>query len=123
MTGHSMTKWHKEFQARDGRYGIETQGRDGRYGIETVEELLELLRAGESMNAICKMDGMPSRETIRNWGEEIPALDLAITRAREDGYVNRAEKILTYVKETTDDPAKVRIVRKVVFGQGIESPY
>jgi hypothetical protein len=76
--GYSMTKWHQEFQARDGRYGI-----------ETVEELLELLCCGESLDAICKLDGMPSRETVSRWMEELPILAKEITSAELDGDINK----------------------------------
>lgn len=77
-------------------------GQDNRYTVEIIEELLEALRDGNSMRAICKGDRMPSRETVRLWCEEMPDLALAITRAREIGYIDRGEKAVEDAKNAED---------------------
>ena len=75
---------------------------DSRFPLEIVEELLEQLRDGKSMREICSDTRMPSREAIRNWCEQDDDLGLAITRAREVGYFDRAERAVEDAKQATD---------------------
>jgi hypothetical protein len=77
---------------------------DSRFPLEIVEELLEQLRDGKSMREICADPRMPSREAVRNWMEEDSDLGLAITRAREVGYFDRAERAVDDAKLATDAP-------------------
>lgn len=81
---------------------------DSRFTVEIVEELIEALRDGRSMREICEDDRMPSRETVRNWEHDDPELALAITRAREDGYFDRAERAVADAK-AADDASKGRL--------------
>ncbi len=75
---------------------------DSRFTVEIVEEIIEALRDGRSMNEICKDERMPSRETVRNWCDADAELALAITRAREDGYHDRAERAVADAKAAPD---------------------
>lgn len=75
---------------------------DSRFSPEIVEELLERLRNGESMRAICADERMPSREVVRQWSEGDGELALAITRAREIGYFDRAEAAVEAAKAAED---------------------
>lgn len=75
---------------------------DGRFPLEIVEELLEALRDGKSMREICADERMPSRETVRLWAEADDDLALAITRAREIGFFDRAERAVEDAKLATD---------------------
>lgn len=75
---------------------------DSRFTVEIVEEIIEALRDGRSMNEICKDERMPSRETVRNWCDADAELALAITRAREDGYHDRAERAVADAKTAPD---------------------
>lgn len=75
---------------------------DSRFSLEIVEELLEALRDGRSMREICSDDRMPSRETVRQWAEADDDLALAITRAREVGWYDRAERAVEDAKSAPD---------------------
>lgn len=75
---------------------------DTRFPLEIVEELLEALRDGRSMREICADERMPSRETVRQWSEADDDLALAITRAREVGWYDRAERAVEDAKLATD---------------------
>lgn len=65
-------------------------------------EVLRRLAEGESLSAICRSDDMPSRETVRLWQNDDEAFDLAVTRAREDGYDRRAHDAVEAAKKATD---------------------
>lgn len=76
--------------------------RDGRYSVEIVEELLEALRDGRSMREMCADKRMPSREIVRQWAEADDDLALAITRAREVGWYDRAERAVEDARQAPD---------------------
>ena len=73
------------------------------------EEILRRLAEGETMRAICRDKAMPSRETVRLWGEADPEFALAITRAREAGFMVIGEKALEDARNARD-PQKGRLV-------------
>lgn len=81
---------------------------DSRFPLEVVEELLEGLRDGRSMREICADTRMPSRETVRQWCESDDDLALAITRAREVGFYDRAERAVEAAK-TAEDAQRGRL--------------
>lgn len=81
---------------------------DTRFPLEIVEELLEALRDGKSMREICADERMPSRETVRLWAEADDDLALAITRAREIGFFDRAERAVEDAK-AAPDPQRGRL--------------
>lgn len=67
-----------------------------------IAEILRRLEAGESMNAICKVAGLPSRETIRRWAEDDAELAAQIMEARETGFMERAEQAVADAKAAKD---------------------
>lgn len=73
-----------------------------------VETVCEYLRQGKSLREIGRMEGMPSRETLRQWGERHPDVLADITRAREQGFEELAERGLEEAR-SADDPAKGRL--------------
>lgn len=66
------------------------------------EIILERLAQGESLSAICRDKGMPSREAVRLWQNADEQFDLAVTRAREDGYEKRATEAVEMAKVAED---------------------
>lgn len=72
------------------------------------ETILARLAEGESLSAICRDKDMPSREAVRLWQNADEEFDLAVTRAREDGFERRAFDALIEAK-TAEDPAKGRL--------------
>lgn len=81
---------------------------DSAFKEAVTEKLLERLAMGDSMNAICQDEGMPSRETVRLWAKDDPEFELAITCAREAGFEIRAEKAVQDAK-TAEDASKGRL--------------
>lgn len=75
---------------------------------ETRDIILSRLADGESLSAICRDEGMPSRETVRLWQHGDEAFDLAVTRAREDGFEKRANDAVLAAK-TADDATRGRL--------------
>lgn len=55
-----------------------------KYSETVADRICELLAADHSERAIAKMDGMPSRETMRLWREEHPEFLAKCARARLD---------------------------------------
>lgn len=70
--------------------------------------ILDRLAAGESLNAICKADGMPDRRTVQRWQEDDTGFDAAVTHAREVGFHSMAEEALREATACTD-PQKGRL--------------
>jgi hypothetical protein len=75
---------------------------------EVRETIIAMLTDGKSMRAICANEGMPSRETVRQWQLSDEEFDLAVTHAREEGYHALAEQALEEAG-TAVDPAKDRL--------------
>lgn len=92
-----VPEWHKHFN-----------GKDTRHTVETVEEIIAGLLDGRSMRDICSGDNMPDRETVARWCEKWPDLAAAIARAREDGFMERAERAVIAAK-TAEDAQKGRL--------------
>lgn len=49
-------------------------------------KVIDGLRIGRPLTVICGEDGMPSDDTIRDWGEDDPEIGRAIARARARGF-------------------------------------
>ena len=64
--------------------------------------IITQLTEGKSMRTICSAEGMPSRETVRLWQNEDKDFDLAVTRAREEGFHALAELALAEAETPTD---------------------
>lgn len=67
-----------------------------------IPEILRRLGEGESLNAICKTDGIPDRETVRRWEGRDQELAERIYQAREAGFFDRAERAVEAAKAATD---------------------
>lgn len=61
-----------------------------------------MLTDGKSLSAICREDGMPSRETVRLWQKDDKEFDLAVTHAREAGFEKRADDAITAARIAAD---------------------
>lgn len=75
---------------------------------EVRQAILDRLAEGESLSAICRDRDMPSRETVRQWQKADDEFDLAVTRAREDGFEKRANEAVLAAK-TAEDASKGRL--------------
>jgi hypothetical protein len=69
---------------------------------DTRATILKLLAEGQSLSAICRADGMPSREAVRLWQRDDPEFDLAVTHAREDGLEKRADEAIQAARDAKD---------------------
>jgi hypothetical protein len=72
------------------------------------EEILSLLAEGQSLSAVCRIDGMPAWSTVHRWMDEDEDFAGQITRAREIGYHFRADKAVADAKKA-EDAAKGRL--------------
>lgn len=81
---------------------------DTDFADDVIAELLEKLADGESMSSICSDKRMPDQSTIWRWAKRDDDLAKDIARAREVGYVNRAERAVDAAK-SADDAAKGRL--------------
>jgi hypothetical protein len=65
------------------------------YTQEIADAICARLAEGESLNAICKDDGMPAESTVRAWAlDDVQGFGAKYTRARELGYDRLAEELL-----------------------------
>jgi hypothetical protein len=81
---------------------------DGSYKDAVREELCERLAEGRSLVEVCKADDMPSVRSVQNWMNDDPLFAAQITRAREVGYMIRAENAVIAAK-TAEDATKGRL--------------
>lgn len=68
----------------------------------TQEALFERLADGESLVAICRDAGMPSVRSVQTWANDDEDFAAQVTRAREAGYLIRAERAVDAAKSATD---------------------
>lgn len=71
---------------------------------ERIAAVIAGLSCGTPLTVICREDGMPDPETVRNWMNADPELASAIARARETGFDALAEQALALIDE---EPARV----------------
>ncbi len=78
-------------------------------GIEA--EILERIAAGESLNAICKSQHIPSESTVRDWAirDFPPGFSAKYTQARARGYDAIAESTFTIADDLTEDANSRRV--------------
>jgi hypothetical protein len=72
------------------------------------DEIIARLTEGESLSAICRSDGMPAWSTVHRWMDEDEAFAGQVTRAREAGYLKRADDAVMAAK-CAEDAAKGRL--------------
>lgn len=81
---------------------------DGSYKDAVREELCERLAEGRSLVEVCKADDMPSVRSVQVWMNDDPEFAAQVTRAREVGYMIRAENAVVEAKAAAD-PQKGRL--------------
>lgn len=87
-------------------------GRPSSYTAELATEICNRMSEGESLRAICRDEGMPSRSMVFRWLDAQPAFRDQYTRAREDLLEHWAEEIL----EISDDGRRDYIGGQVTEG-------
>lgn len=70
---------------------------------EAIQSVLEGLTKGTPLTVICRSEGMPTPNTIREWANGDAELADAIARAREDGFDVLAAECLDIADETGRD--------------------
>lgn len=78
------------------------------FAEDVIEELVAGLEQGKPMNEVCADKRMPSVSTIWRWSQGDDELAKRIARAREAGYIVRAERAVSDAK-TAPDPQKGRL--------------
>jgi hypothetical protein len=76
--------------------------------MQIRQTILEELEKGRSLLSICRDEGMPSARTVQRWQNEDAEFDVAVTRAREDGFHYLAEQARIKA-QTAEDAAKGRL--------------
>lgn len=79
-------------------------GRPSKYNEELGDIICARLANGESLNAICKGEGMPSESTIRAWSlDQGHPISAKYARAREIGYLKIADELLDIADDGSND--------------------
>jgi hypothetical protein len=55
------------------------------YTPERLQPILDRMSRGEPLARICRDEGMPDDDTVRDWGKANPDVERAIARARDRG--------------------------------------
>jgi len=78
------------------------------YRDTVTPDLVERIESGRSLLDVCKDADMPNVKTVYGWMKDSPEFDATITRARELGYHERAERAV-YDAKTAEDAQKGRL--------------
>ena len=84
---------------------------------DKLEAIVNRLKTGEPLAAICRDDGMPNDDTVRDWMERDdigPEVSRAIARAREQG----EDAIALQALEIIDEPPRMEETK---FGEKVDS--
>lgn len=74
-----------------------------KWADDQIEEMLKRMREGETLTSISSDPRMPSMQTMANWeAEQDTELGLGITRARDLGYLVRAETAVERAQRAAD---------------------
>ena len=80
------------------------RGRPTIYNEKLGDTICERLANGESLNAICKTEGMPSEMTVRRWAHDPKhPISSKYTQAREVGYLKIADELLDISDDGSND--------------------
>lgn len=71
--------------------------------LSAIQAVLEGLSAGTPLKVICRAEGMPSDDTIRDWADNDEELARLIARARESGFDQIALDALAIADEIEND--------------------
>ncbi len=82
-------------------------GRATDYSDKVGDAICLRLAAGETLNEVCKTEGIPSERTVRTWAldPEHP-FSPKYVRAREIGYLKMADELLEISDDATNDYMK-----------------
>lgn len=101
-------------------------GRPTDYTQELGDELCEMISLGSNFNKICKIEGVPSHETIYRWLRTIPEFRENYDIAREERAHSRFDKTNEIIEEMRDkkiDPQMAKIEIDLLKWQaGRENP-
>jgi hypothetical protein len=78
-------------------------GRKSLYTNEIGLVIAERLSKGEPLAQICREDGMPSDNTVRDWQSAYPDFAVVIARAREAGHDYIASECMTIADDSRND--------------------
>lgn len=87
--------------------------RPSKYTVELADEICERIATGESLRAICRDIGMPSRVTVLRWLNSDDVFVAKCARARELGADALEEDMAEIENDTLSgklDPAAARVV-------------
>ena len=74
------------------------------YDEALADTICDRLADGESLNSICKCEGMPSERTVRTWARTPDhPFSPKYARAREIGYLKLADELLEIADDGTND--------------------
>jgi hypothetical protein len=77
------------------------------YSEQVEQKILEKLRNGETLTAICEATDMPRASLVRQWAAEDEAFGKKYQRARELGCHAMADEIIKLADNEATDPGKV----------------
>lgn len=87
------------------------------YTPELADQICRRLADGESLNGICKDDGMPGESTVREWAvTNKDGFAAKYALAREAGYLKIADELL----DIADDGRNDWMTRKLRGGEEVE---
>ena len=78
-------------------------GRPSKYNAKITNEICERMIAGESLNQICRSDGMPDKSTVFRWLEAHEPFRDNYARAREMLVDSFADEILEISDDGSND--------------------
>lgn len=78
-------------------------GRPSTFTQEIADKICERLSNGEPLAVICRDDGMPCDDTVRNWAKASEQLSRAIACAREVGFDVIAWRARQTLRGKTDE--------------------
>jgi len=79
-------------------------GRPSLYTRELAELICERLADGQSLRAICRVEGMPADRTVRRWAtDNVDGFGERYSAAREAGYHAIAEEMLEIADDGRND--------------------
>lgn len=91
-------------------------GRPSLYSKELAEKIIALIEEGNSERKICKMAGMPSIETLRQWKNNNPEFLAQSARARQSSAEKFREEALQIAYDTAKFAEDVANLQKVTVG-------
>lgn len=82
------------------------------YGEDVRDAVLDAVRNGETIHAICSREGMPSVKTVYEWAGD-PAWGAEFARAREAGVDALVSDTLRIADDESADPQSRRVRTEV----------